>query len=95
MLERYFDLVKNEKGMYSAVKVTIKSEIKDSDSEDLIRERLSLGPDDDVDNAQITEDRSGVRKLFHLQKADKNFNIEQIGCVDRKVVIAVSYALEH
>ncbi|WP_318386573.1 hypothetical protein [Enterobacter sp.] len=77
------------------VLVTISSEIKDCDNEKDVNERLMITADSDIANAQSSEERSGIRKLYHLQSTDDNFKIEEITCVNRKVTISISYSLEH
>ncbi|HBC5385550.1 TPA: hypothetical protein OPR05_000116 [Citrobacter koseri] len=75
--------------------VTISSDIRDEDREDEINNRLQITSDSDIDNAQSSEERSGIRKLYHLQQNDSKFQIETIICANRKVTISVSYSLEH
>ena len=77
------------------VLVTISSEIKDCDNEKDVNDRLMITSDSDIANAQSSEVRSGIRKLYHLQSTDANFKIEEIFCSNRKVTISISYSLEH
>lgn len=95
LTERVFKLVRNEAGRCVAVRVVIKSEIKEEDTEEGVSYKLEIDPNDDIDNAQLSEERSGIKKLYHLQKSDKNFRVDKIKCSDRKVIVELSYALEH
>ena len=75
--------------------ITITSEIPDSETEKAVIERLKICPTDDIVNAQLSEGRSGLRKLRQLATADENFKILNIDCFNRKVVVQVAYILEH
>lgn len=75
--------------------VTISSDLKDEDNEHDVNEKLKITSESDIDNAQSSEERSGIRKLYHLQRNDSKFNIEKIICHNRQVTISVSYSLEH
>ncbi|MED5777889.1 hypothetical protein VZ146_20630 [Enterobacter hormaechei] len=90
-LEKSFKISRAER----KVIVIISSDIKDEDNEDEINDRLKITADSDIDNAQSSEERSGIRKLYHLQRNDPKFQIETIICANRKVTISVSYSLEH
>ena len=69
------------------------SEISDVDDDEYVSERLKIQPDDDLNNAQLIENRSGIKKLHNLKLIDKNFNIEIIECKNRIVKTAFSYKL--
>ncbi|WP_447077712.1 hypothetical protein [Shewanella algae] len=71
----------------------ILSEIADDECEDYVSERLKVYPNDDLNNAQIVENRSGIKKLYNLELVDKNFCVELIACRDRKVITEFSYQL--
>lgn len=75
--------------------VSVSSAIKDYDNEDYINSRLQVDQETDIDNAQLSEDRSGIKKLYHLMKYDHNFVIEKIECSSRKVNIVFSYRVLH
>lgn len=75
--------------------ISVSSIIKDCDEEDFINRRLAVDHDMDIDNAQLSEDRSGIKKLYHLMKYDSNFIIEKIECSNRKVNIIFSYRVIH
>lgn len=92
-VERQFSIKSNDPG-YSIV-VTITSAIPDHLDDVLVNKSLKLSPDDDIDNAQLSETRSGIRKLYHLQQTDTNFSIEDVICENRRVTVKMSYALEH
>jgi len=79
----------------SKVLVTISSDLKEEDSDISVNERLKITSDSDIDNAQSSEERSGIRKLYHLQRNDSKFKIEKIISENRQVTISVSYSLEH
>lgn len=75
--------------------VRISSTIKDEEDEATVNERLRVKPEDDIDNAHLDEVRSGIRKLYQLERADTNFHIEEIVCKGREVIVRLSYDLEH
>jgi len=82
-------------GELKFLSINITSELKDGDSEEFVSERLKLNPEDDTHDAQVSEDRSGIRKLHHLMHCNSNFLIHKIECVDRKVNVALDLILEH
>jgi len=94
-VEREFNLSFNSTGRCSAITITIASELRDDEDEVYINERLKISPDDDIANAQLSEDRSGIRKLYHLEQSDSCFSIVRIACDNRKVIVNLSYLLEH
>lgn len=94
-VQRIFKLVNSDCGRKVAVNITISSEIKECESEEFVRSRLIVHSDDNFANAQVSEDRSGIRKLYQLACSDQNFFIEYLGCVNRQVVVSMSYSLEH
>ncbi|MBF4343560.1 hypothetical protein EAY39_23025, partial [Vibrio anguillarum] len=72
------------------------SEICDTSNEDSIVDLLTVSlDDDDIDQAQTVENLSGIKKLYHLDKYDENFEIINIECVKRKVCIEMIYRLGH
>ena len=92
-VERVFKLQKvNGSG---AITITVSSQNKDSESDEYIRERINLSESDDIDNAQLCESRSGIRKLYHLQKYNRDFFLDRITCENRCVVVEISYRLGH
>lgn len=93
-VERAFTTHRSPKVSSGRVFVHISSEIDDSDSEAEINERLKVLPDDDIENAQLYEVRSGIRKLHQLQRTDTNFNLVLAQCKERKVSVVMSYELE-
>lgn len=82
-------------GKFSKVIVTISSYLNEDDSDIDVNERLKITSESDIDNAQSSEERSGIRKLYHLQRNDPKFKIEKILSENRQVTISVSYSLEH
>ena len=93
-VEREFGL-SYDSGRCNAITITITSELRDNENEMYINERLKISPGDDIANAQLSEDRSGIRKLHHLQQSDKCFSILNIACENRKVIVSMSYLLEY
>ncbi|MEN4892217.1 hypothetical protein [Erwinia billingiae] len=79
----------------SKVLVTISSNLKEEDSDVDVNERLKITSESDIDNAQSSEERSGIRKLYHLERNDPKFRIERIISKNKQVTISVSYSLEH
>ena len=73
----------------------IASELKESDSDAEVAERLRVAPHevDGIENAQVFEGRSGIRKLYQLQLSDERFSIRHIKVEDRKVSLAFAYEL--
>lgn len=93
IVTREFKIVKKED--LAAVNVIITSEIKDSDNEDFVSSRLKVSSSDDILNAQLKEDRSGIKKLYNLQANDPSFVINKIECKHRKVIVDMSYSVVH
>ncbi|MDB5791439.1 MAG: hypothetical protein JWQ80_1463 [Massilia sp.] len=94
-LQRKFRLVEPGRHTRKLLLLEITSIIKDSETEQYVQQRLTVDPNDDMTDAQVSEDRSGIRKLFHLQQINKNFAIGEVSCRDRKVIVSLAYALEH
>ena len=91
---RSFKIVNDKKKSEQKIlSLEITSSIKDEDSEELINSRLLVKPDDDINDAQISEDRSGIRKLHHLAQSNKDFSIVAISCKERKVTVTLAHAL--
>ncbi|MGE8483357.1 MAG: hypothetical protein ACN6Q5_12275 [Pseudomonas sp.] len=94
-VDRHFGITKWSSTRPGKAEVIISSEIKDEEDEGLVSERLRVNPGDDIENAHLDEVRSGIRKLYQLEQSDSNFHIEEIACKERKVIIRISYDLEH
>ncbi|HIF9529885.1 TPA: hypothetical protein ACX6S4_002268 [Photobacterium damselae] len=78
------------------VRVKFDSEICDYSNEASINKLLKVTLNDaDIDTAQTVENLSGIKKLYHLDKYDENFEIITIECVKRKVYIEMIYRLGH
>lgn len=92
-LLREFSISNDEVGSF--VKVYIHSAIKDSEGEKEVNENLKVNDTDKVDDAQLYENSSGIKKLYHLQKYDPSFHILRIECIQRKVITEVIYRLVH
>lgn len=93
-VDRYFSIEGHSITGYTVV-CEIASELRDEDSEIDVEARLTVAPHElaDIDNAQIFEGRSGMRKLHQLTMADDRFSIRHIKVKDRKVSLAFAYAL--
>ena len=89
-LEKSFTFKKQ--GDLGFIHIKLSSEIKDFDDENVISERLKF-KGIEVDNAQTVENRSGIPKLYNLEKFDSNFKVEKIECIERRVVSELSYKL--
>lgn len=87
-----FDVTQNKK---RALECTIESENKNCESDDTVNQKLKVSSSDDIDNAQMHEERSGIRKLYHLERYDNNFSIIKISCENGKVITKFSYDLVH
>jgi len=94
-VERSFKIQKSEAGVSGHIVVILSSAIKDHECEQETNERLLVRLGDDIENAQLSEDRSGIRKLHQLQRADRNFELTSVECRGRKVHAVMSYRLEH
>jgi len=90
---RIFEVLK--KADERAIVLTISSENKDCESDSYIKERIQVSENDDIDNAQLCESRSGIRKLYHLQEYNKDFSLDMITCENRELKIKISYKLGH
>jgi hypothetical protein len=88
---RDFKVVKNNE--HSLIYVVITSELKESSTEEEVNEKLVHGANADIDNAQMHEERSGISKLYNLEKYDAQFQIENVECINREVNIQFSYKL--
>lgn len=91
ILQRKFNIQEHESKKMLHFKID--SEIIDGADEDEIRDRLKVSPDEDLNNAQVIENRSGIKKLYNLEIMDSNFNVNLIDCENRFVVIEFSYEL--
>lgn len=77
------------------IKISIESEISDEDDEEELSKKLVVSSDDGIENAQLYEDRSGIKKLYNLQIVDRKFIINEISCSNRMVRICFIYNLVH
>lgn len=93
-VSRSFYLEKNARG-FSVVVCAISSELNDWDLETEVSEKLKVAPDelDGIENAQLFEGRSGIRKLHQLVLSDSHFSIHHIKVENRKVSLAFAYEL--
>ena len=71
--------------------IKVSSQIADNETESSVREKIKIDCIEDIENAQIFENKSGIKKLYHLQAYDKSFRLEDIKCENRKVQITISY----
>jgi hypothetical protein len=94
-IQRNFWIQKDTVTNRKVVVMEITSSIKDTDDESVIQNRLMIKPEDDLSDAQVSEDRSGIRKLYNLQNSHKNFSVKNISCQNRKVKVELLYALEN
>lgn len=94
-IERAFTIFRSPKGGSGSIVVRLSSEIDECESEELVNEKLKVLPEDDIDNAQLSEVRSGIRKLHQLQRVDPRFKLIKLSCENRKVSAIMSYDLEH
>ena len=94
-IQKNFTIVERSEKPKKLLKIEITSTIKDEDTDDSVNQILAIKPGDDITDAQVSEARSGLRKLHQLQHFNKDFAIESIGCSNRKVTVVLTYALEH
>jgi hypothetical protein len=94
LVGRNFYIEKGTVG-FNVVVCEITSELNDWDSEAAVSEKLKVAPDelDSIENAQIFEGRSGIRKLHQLVLSDDHFSIRHIKVENRKVSLAFAYEL--
>lgn len=93
-IQRQFKLVNdNQKPEKKILALNFVSSVKDGESDEYVNNRLAVKPGDDINDAQVSEDRSGIRKLHHLAQTNKDFSIVKLCCQERKVEIGLSYAL--
>jgi hypothetical protein len=90
---RSFKVVSYEGEM--AIEISISSENNDNQDEDVVTKKLRSFSTDDIDNAHTYEGRSGIVKLYHLEKYDKSFRIDQVVCEGGKVTVKIAYKLVH
>ncbi|WP_421132935.1 hypothetical protein [Alteromonas sp. A079] len=69
------------------------SEIKDEDDERYVLSRLEVKQGENLQYAQVIENRSGIKKLYHLQLADSKFSLEKVDCENRYVITEFAYEL--
>ncbi|GFD76976.1 hypothetical protein KUL113_63960 [Tenacibaculum sp. KUL113] len=69
------------------------SEIKDEDDEKYVLSRLEVKQGENLQFAQVIENRSGIKKLYHLQLVDSKFSLEKVNCEERHVITEFSYEL--
>lgn len=77
------------------VLMSITSTIKDEDDDDSVNAKLLVTPTDDIENAQLCERRSGIKKLYQLEQTDPYFRINRIECKSREVTVEFEYYLDH
>jgi len=65
-------------GVSGELRITIASDIKDDHSEQFVAERLVIQPGDDIDNAHLSEGRSGIRKLHQIERSDRKFKVREV-----------------
>ena len=95
VIDRKFTIFRSPENHSGSIVVELSSEIDESENEDVVNEKLKVLPEDDIDNAQLSEERSGIRKLHQLQRVDPRFNLKKLLCEGRKVCAVMSYDLEH
>lgn len=93
-IDREFFFTVGSDGQSRQVTVKISSVIRDDQTEEYVISRLAVDEDDDLVDAQISEIRSGIRKLYHLAKTNKGFFIESITCENRKVTVTIALQLD-
>jgi hypothetical protein len=92
-VNRIFELIKDDDNLF--LLLTFSSENKEDESDEYVAKRIQLSETDDIDNAQLSEDRSGIRKLYHFNKHNKDFKLNSVRCENSHVTIQISYLLGH
>ncbi|WP_323963367.1 hypothetical protein [Aeromonas hydrophila] len=85
----------NDQHGKTTLKIHISSQVCVGSSDDEINRKLEISSDDDIINAQLSESRSGIRKLHNLQQTDPNFKMEKYNCLDGYVEAILCYDLVH
>ena len=93
-LERDFLFEKDRTGRTHLI-LNISSYIRNSDDDKGINSMLYPGPIENISDAQLRENRSGIPKLYNLTMADESFSVEYLKCLNRKVTIAISYRMSN
>lgn len=91
-IKRSFEIIKEEKTNF--LKIMIESEIRDCENQELLNAKLQRPSTYPSFNAYLFEGNSGISKLYNLEYDDYRFKIEEAICIDRKVVITLTYQLE-
>jgi hypothetical protein len=94
-LARNFEFDYDANSLQKLLKINITSIIKDNETEEYVSKRLLLDKEQDLDDAQVSEDRSGIRKLHFLEQWNRDFSIGDIFCRNRKVTVNLTHTLEH
>lgn len=92
-IHRKFSIGEDEVSHFA--RVSFSSEILDQDCECYINTKLAITDDTPIEDAQLHERTSGIKKLYHLQKYDESFEILKVECENRKVNIEMIYRLGH
>ncbi|MGO2419013.1 MAG: hypothetical protein ACTH7F_04500 [Vibrio casei] len=90
-ITRHFSIDKDEISQFARVSFT--SEIPDKECELNVNKKLRVEDGASIEDAQLHERTSGIKKLYHLQKYDKCFEILKVKCENRKVCIEMIYRL--
>ncbi len=93
-LERTFLFDRDRSGRTHLI-LSISSRIKDGEDETEVSKQLRPNSSEDISNAHLHENRSGIPKLYNLTMADENFAVESIKCSSSKVSIAISYRMTY
>ncbi|WP_336289461.1 hypothetical protein [Aeromonas dhakensis] len=73
--------------------IHITSHVCPGASDQEINIKLAVSSDDDINNAQLSESRSGIRKLHNLQQTDHCFRMEKYECKNGLVESILCYDL--
>lgn len=83
----------NDKHGKTTLKIHVKSQVCDGFTDAYINSKLAVNADDDITNAQLSESRSGIRKLHNLQQTDQYFKMEKYLCLNGVVEAVLCYEL--
>jgi hypothetical protein len=95
LITNEFRIDTDEHRKNKSIAISITSELKSNQTEIDVLKLLKNPPQDDVENAQMFENRSGIPKLHHLQKVDPKFSLDEPICESRKVRFTFRYQLEY
>ena len=75
--------------------MSVTNDVKENQSDEELNKSINIANIDNIDDAQLYENKSGIKKLYNLQKYNENFTVERNQCLNRKVVASISYKVAY